>query len=136
MTIIPPMANKIIPPSISMCFPVLWLAFFLISRASEEIDAVTTQIITAGYYISTCNIEKLRPTARASILVAMLKRTRLSPREGSLIATVGDMPLQEHNQPPPPPSSILITITSIAIMIAITIMVAIFITVSIHYTSL
>ena len=79
-----PIMIRIKPPIISIRFPNDALNRFPIRIDTRDRKEVMTPIMTLGYQILTFNIARLRPIARASILVATLNITRVNPREGSL----------------------------------------------------
>ena len=88
------------PPIISILLPNLELNFFPIYIASNESNAVMIPIITLGYQISTSNIARLNPIARASILVAKDSSTNDMPLVRSCFFSDGYFPTPEKIMKP------------------------------------
>jgi len=77
------MAKRIIPPTTCALFPTQGPTRAPIRIANMHIAPVTMPLTALGYHTGTRNIAMLKPTASASMLVAMESNTRITPRVGS-----------------------------------------------------
>ena len=76
---------RIIPPNLSAQLPINKPILFPRNNPMADKSKHITPIIIEGNRIGTWRAARLKPTAAASILVAIEKKTNVNPLEGSFL---------------------------------------------------